>query len=313
MSFTVQDNRLEDSDPVFVFEAGLGSAGTFDGKPISEAMSKDSCCLVTYDRAGTGRSPSRSDVTKSSRLVDEVEEDFDRLISHLETQGITPPVVLVAHSLGAIYAQNYALKHPDKVAGLVLIDPASEGDKDLRKESTDLTKASSKDLRSPLETPKNFFAVEQSDLLTRRKGGDPTPLNPPTQAEAAQNAPNEHMKSFSSEQRNMDWWMSAHQKQNDFYPRETEEFVRSAETLKHSIDHREEASMEIPLLIIEKKDEGGKVVSGDGQESGYSDWRQNGLRNRFGEGRYVQSQETDHNLQFLASGFVAEQIRRDFL
>lgn len=301
LSFTAQDNRVKGKGPVFVFEAGIGSAGTFDGKPISEAMSKDSCCLVTYDRAGTGRSPSRSDVTEGSKLIDEVEEDFNRLISHLETQGITPPVVLVAHSLGAIYAQNYALKHPDKVAGLVLIDPASEGDKDLKADAAALRASSLKESESPLNSPKKFLAVEKNGALTRKKAGGITLLGPPTKEEGEKYAP-KHMKSFSDTQRNTSWWMSAHQKQNDFFPREKEGFLSSAETLKHSIDHREKASTEIPLLVIEKKDE----------ERDYSDWRQNTLTSRFGNGRYVQSQEPDHNLQFLASGFVAEQIRRDF-
>lgn len=91
----------------------MGCAGTFDGCPISEAMKGDPCCWVTYDRAGYGRSQVRPDIQDGTKLIDQVEQDFDRLLKHLQGQGINPPVVLVAHSIGAFYAQNYALKHPD--------------------------------------------------------------------------------------------------------------------------------------------------------------------------------------------------------
>lgn len=310
LSFTVLDHRSKKlGDPVFVFEAGLGSAGTFDGRPIAEAMNKDSCCWVTYDRAGTGRSPARSDTQDGKKLIDQVEEDFDRLLSHLVSNNINTPVVIVAHSLGAIYAQNYTLKHPDKVAGLILIDPASEDDKE-----GSLRASSIKESQSPLKIPKKFIAVERNGVFTRKKGEGPTPLQPPTKEEvaalvAAEKAP-PHIKNFSEIQKNTDWWMSAHQKQDDTFNREQEEFLNTATVLKDAISQREKNFKEIPLLVIEKKDEHGAVVSDDGQEGRYSDWRQDTLRKRFGEdGTYVRSNETDHNLQFLASNFIAEQIR----
>lgn len=268
-------------------------------------MNKDSCCWVTYDRAGTGRSPARPDAEDGKKLIDHVEEDFDRLLTHLASNNINSPVVLVAHSLGAIYAQNYTLRHPEKVASLILIDPASEGDKGLR-EASALSIAES---QSQLKIPKQFLAVAANGVFTRKNGGGPAQLQPPTKEEALQHAPF-HMKNFSKTQRNTDWWMSAHQKQLDTFEHEQEEFLNTATALKDAISQREKKSKKNSLLVIEKKDEQGVVVLNDGQEGGYSDWRQDTLCKRFGgDGTYIQSDEKDHNLQFLASNFIAGQIR----
>ena len=45
----------------------------------------------------------------------------------LRAAGVTPPYVLVGHSLGGAYARRYAQLFPAEVAGLVLLDPAHEG------------------------------------------------------------------------------------------------------------------------------------------------------------------------------------------
>ncbi len=310
LSYRVQDNREDGQCPVFLFEAGLGSAGTFDGSSLAKQMKDDSCCWVTYDRSGTGRSPARTEEMSNKPLIDYVEEDFDQLLSHLEKQGVNPPVILVAHSLGAIYAQNYALKHPDKIAGIVLIDPASENDKDAKEESLSL-RASSKEERNDLiKVPKNFLAVQQNGQLTRGDGGGPTPLHPPTESEVQQFAPN-HMKSFSEEQKNENWWMTAHQKQADSFLQEKEEFTRSAAVLKGALLTREPSKMR--SLVFEKRVENGKIELQGGQEGDYSQWRRETLTARFGRGKYIRSEVRDHNLQFFDAERIAGELRSCYL
>ncbi|MGA9278789.1 alpha/beta fold hydrolase, partial [Ilumatobacter sp.] len=79
-----------------------------------------------YDRPGTllddgsrGRSP---DVAQPTSTADDA-ADIHALLTAADVPG---PYVLVAHSLGGLMAATYARAHPDDVAGLVLIDPASQ-------------------------------------------------------------------------------------------------------------------------------------------------------------------------------------------
>lgn len=75
--------------------------------------------VVSYDRAGYGWSdpPGRS---RSWGVV------VDELHTLLERAGIPGPYLLVAHSLGGIYARLFAARYPNEVAGLVLVDAWQE-------------------------------------------------------------------------------------------------------------------------------------------------------------------------------------------
>jgi proline iminopeptidase len=74
--------------------------------------------LIYYDQRGRGRSADSvnpEDVTLESEMadLDEVREHF-----HLDK------VVLLGHSWGTVLALEYALRHPERVSRLVLMDPA---------------------------------------------------------------------------------------------------------------------------------------------------------------------------------------------
>jgi proline iminopeptidase len=74
--------------------------------------------LIYYDQRGRGRSADYvkpEDVTLESEMadLDEVREHF-----HLDK------VVLLGHSWGTVLALEYALRHPERVSRLVLMDPA---------------------------------------------------------------------------------------------------------------------------------------------------------------------------------------------
>ncbi|MGH3401336.1 MAG: alpha/beta fold hydrolase [Streptosporangiaceae bacterium] len=76
--------------------------------------------VVLYDRAGIGWSdPPR----RGRRTSDGVAEDLRALLA---AAGIEPPYVLVAHSLGGIFARRFAARYPGTVAGLVLVDSSHE-------------------------------------------------------------------------------------------------------------------------------------------------------------------------------------------
>jgi proline iminopeptidase len=78
----------------------------------------DSFRLIYYDQRGRGRSAARvrpEDVTLASEL-----EDIDRVRQHFRLDAPT----LLGHSWGAVLALEYALRHPKRVARLILMNPA---------------------------------------------------------------------------------------------------------------------------------------------------------------------------------------------
>lgn len=72
-----------------------------------------------YDRRGHGGSEPAPSVRGWFELLDELREIHEALGP--------PPHVLVGHGLGGLYARLYSLDRPGEVAGLVLVEPETEG------------------------------------------------------------------------------------------------------------------------------------------------------------------------------------------
>jgi hypothetical protein len=104
-----------EGSPTVLFEAGSGG----DRHALADTLELDGSTRVcAYDRAGIGlsdRRPAGGPVTLGD-LADE-------LIRLLDGAGLDEPLVLASHSLGGGIAQFFADRHPDRVAGLVFIDP----------------------------------------------------------------------------------------------------------------------------------------------------------------------------------------------
>jgi pimeloyl-ACP methyl ester carboxylesterase len=105
--------------PTVMFEYGLGGHMLNWQKVQPEISALTTTCL--YDRAGYGF----SDPSPSPMTAQTVTDDLYWL---LDKAGVQKPVVLVAHSLGGLYATLYADRFPSQVAGLVLIDPMFAGE-----------------------------------------------------------------------------------------------------------------------------------------------------------------------------------------
>ncbi|MBA3415247.1 MAG: alpha/beta hydrolase, partial [Chloroflexia bacterium] len=67
--------------------------------------------------------PSRSDSVPMPRTAERVVADLHAL---LRIAGVPGPYVLVGHSFGGLLVRLYAATYPDEVAGMVLVDAASE-------------------------------------------------------------------------------------------------------------------------------------------------------------------------------------------
>jgi pimeloyl-ACP methyl ester carboxylesterase len=74
--------------------------------------------VVAYDRAGIGGSDPAPSLVTIERKID----DLTTVITGLDAG----PCVLAGHSWGGILIQLLAFRHPELVAGLVLVDPGHE-------------------------------------------------------------------------------------------------------------------------------------------------------------------------------------------
>ena len=103
--------------PTVVLDAGLGD-GTLVWRYVQGPIARYTR-VCSYDRAGMGF----SDPTTSSRDAGAVVSDLHAL---LRGAGITPPYVMVGHSIAGLYSRLYADRYPREVVGLVLVDPSTE-------------------------------------------------------------------------------------------------------------------------------------------------------------------------------------------
>ena len=75
--------------------------------------------LCAYDRAGVGGSDPAPEASRTT------EDQFTDLVALLDAADLQEPVVLAAHSLGSLPAVGLVARAPERVAGVVLIDPWS--------------------------------------------------------------------------------------------------------------------------------------------------------------------------------------------
>ena len=104
--------------PVVIFITGAG-ADLQNFSTVQTEIAKLTRTL-SYDRAGIGL----SEELNTERTVDHFAIELNEI---LEKENIEPPYLVVSHSLGGFIARWYVHTYPEKVAGMVLIDPAYEG------------------------------------------------------------------------------------------------------------------------------------------------------------------------------------------
>ena len=108
------DIRAE-GQPLLVFESGLGTPMDHWNK-IEEGVGELAPFLM-YDRPGIGKS-------EADDQLPTIQNVSDHLLRILDYLNQPPPYILIGHSLGGLYVRGFAVYHPEKLAGLVIIDPA---------------------------------------------------------------------------------------------------------------------------------------------------------------------------------------------
>ena len=106
----------EGSPPVLL-ESGIAASS------LSWAVVQPAIAAFTrvhaYDRAGLGW----SDVPSSPRTFDRIVGELAAVLAEVAPR---ERCILVGHSFGSFVVRGFAMRHPDRVTGLVLVDPAME-------------------------------------------------------------------------------------------------------------------------------------------------------------------------------------------
>jgi pimeloyl-ACP methyl ester carboxylesterase len=100
---------------ILVEPSGLGNSASDAGVRTALAQRTQVC---SYDRAGVGW----SDRAPRTASIGTLADDLRRLIANAP---LDPPLVIVTSSMGGLVTELFARRHPELVAGLVFVDPAT--------------------------------------------------------------------------------------------------------------------------------------------------------------------------------------------
>ena len=114
-----------EGSPAVLLEAGV-AASSLSWARVQPALAAFTR-VCAYDRAGLAWSDAASSRPTFARIL----EDLGAVVATLGTGpwaalGAGARVVLVGHSFGSLIVRGYAARHPEQVAGLVLVDPPME-------------------------------------------------------------------------------------------------------------------------------------------------------------------------------------------
>jgi len=104
---------LGGGEPTIVMIAGLGD-GMATFQQVAPELARTATVII-YDRAGYGGCDAAPGVRDAQAVARE-------LFAVLDQSGVSGPYVLIGHSLGGLYAEYFAARHPDQILGVVLAE-----------------------------------------------------------------------------------------------------------------------------------------------------------------------------------------------
>lgn len=119
--FLIEYEVLGSGGEVVLLEAG-GGGGLADWNNIPKSLS-EVATVIRYSRVGNGNSSK----PETLFVVEDYAKHLNGLLDHLDVRKI----VHVAHSYGGSVARVFAAEYPERVEGLLLVDPSSEHDVDI--------------------------------------------------------------------------------------------------------------------------------------------------------------------------------------
>jgi pimeloyl-ACP methyl ester carboxylesterase len=105
--------------PVVVLEAGIAASSL--SWALVRRLAAGLTTVVSYDRAGFGW----SDASTGAGTAADAARDLAEVLERAELAG---PFVLAGHSFGGLIVRVFGQRYPDRVAGMVLVDPIARGE-----------------------------------------------------------------------------------------------------------------------------------------------------------------------------------------
>lgn len=111
----------EDGEHTIVGLSGMGISDYVVGiREVTDSLA-DKNKIVVIDRAGYGF----SDDTMKEQTIEQIISDYRTV---LKNAGCKAPYVLMAHSLGSVYASYWESTYPDEIEAVIYLDPTEIGD-----------------------------------------------------------------------------------------------------------------------------------------------------------------------------------------
>jgi pimeloyl-ACP methyl ester carboxylesterase len=107
---------IEGGEPIILLEAGGGMDSRVWNNIAAEVARKTGATVVSYDRAGFGK----SDLPETPG---DMREEVDWLRQGLQKLKLDKNLTLVGHSFGGWMIRLFASEHPEVVRGMVFVDP----------------------------------------------------------------------------------------------------------------------------------------------------------------------------------------------